>query len=66
MFKEVLRAIPNIETYPVIALFVFLSFFVGLMIWFFRVDKRRMDAIAEQALVDDIQAPSNHSTSQGV
>lgn len=58
MYKEVLQAIPDIETYPIIALAVFFSFFIGLMVWYFRVDKNKMNTMAAMPLDDETQAPS--------
>lgn len=43
MYKEVLQAIPDIETYPIIALIVFFTFFSALMVWFFTADKNRLE-----------------------
>lgn len=59
MYKEVLRAIPNIETYPVIALFVFFTVFLGLVIWFIKADTSKLQSIATQAIEDEVPPLAN-------
>jgi cbb3-type cytochrome oxidase subunit 3 len=39
MYKYVLRSIEGVETFPIIALIIFFSFFVGLLWWVMRKDK---------------------------
>ena len=60
MYKEVLQAIPNIETYPIIALVVFFSFFSALIVWFFIADKSRLDKVAMLPLEGDESIERNH------
>jgi hypothetical protein len=38
-FIHYLKAISGVEIYPLISLLIFFTFFVGLTIWVFRVDK---------------------------
>lgn len=52
MYKNVLASIPGIELYPIIALSLFFAFFIGLLVWFIRVDRARLNTLAEQALDD--------------
>lgn len=58
MYKEVLQAIPDIETYPIIALVVFFSFFTGMMIWFFTADKQRIQSYSLLPLDDEKNTPT--------
>ena len=39
MFKYYFNQIEHIEVFPIIALLIFFSFFVLLLIWIFRIDK---------------------------
>lgn len=52
MYKNVLTGIPGIEVYPIVALLIFFGFFLGLIVWFIRVDRTRMDEVAQQPLHD--------------
>lgn len=52
MVKNVLASIPGIEYYPIVALILFVTFFAGLLIWFVRADKRRLDAVSRLPLDD--------------
>lgn len=40
MFKDVLQAIEGVNIYPIISMFLFMLFFVGIIIWIFRLDKK--------------------------
>jgi cytochrome c oxidase cbb3-type subunit 3 len=40
MFKHYFERIIGIEIYPLISLFLFILFFIGLLIWVFRADKK--------------------------
>lgn len=55
MYKNVLTGIPGIEVYPIVALLLFFGFFVGLIVWYVRVDRRRMDEVAQLPLHDGEQ-----------
>jgi cytochrome c oxidase cbb3-type subunit IV len=39
MYKNVLQSIQGIEIYPLISLVIFALFFIGLIIWLFKIDK---------------------------
>jgi len=58
MYKNVLEHIPGIEYYPVLALILFFGFFLGLIVWFFRTDKQRMEHLSTLPL-DDVRAPGS-------
>ena len=40
MFKMIFESISGVEVFPVAALIIFFSFFVGLIIWLIRADKK--------------------------
>ena len=39
MFKHYFEQIQGIEVWPMISLFIFFTFFLGLLIWVWKVDK---------------------------
>ncbi|MBI9072829.1 MAG: cbb3-type cytochrome c oxidase subunit 3 [Melioribacteraceae bacterium] len=39
MFSKYLSSIENVDIYPIITLLLFFSFFVLVIIWFFKADK---------------------------
>lgn len=55
MYKNVLASIPGIEFWPIISLLIFFSVFVGLIVWFFRADRTRLQELAELPLHDATQ-----------
>lgn len=61
MYKNVLASIPGIELYPILALCMFFGFFLGLMIWFVRADKQKLNQASMLPLSD-----SEVSTTQGI
>lgn len=63
MYKNVLASIPGIEWYPIVALVLFFGFFTVLIVWFFKADKKRLDALSRSILQDDVAA-SDPTTSQ--
>lgn len=40
MFKHYFEGIQNIEIWPIISLTIFFMFFIGLVFWVFKVDKK--------------------------
>ncbi len=50
MEKEVLRAIEGIDVYPVISLVMFFIFFVIVIIWTLKADKRFIDRMSNLPL----------------
>jgi cbb3-type cytochrome oxidase subunit 3 len=48
MYKNVLASIPGIEYYPIVALVLFFSFFIGLTVWYFKADRQRLSVQANQ------------------
>ncbi|MBK7412513.1 MAG: hypothetical protein IPI29_08165 [Ignavibacteria bacterium] len=64
MYKNVLASIPGIEWYPVVALLFFFSFFGVLVIWYFRADQRRLEALAASILNDGTPRSESNSPSK--
>ncbi len=61
MTKEFLQAIPGVAAYPIISLAIFLTLFVGVVIWaFFRIDKKYINRMEQLPLES-----SNSSTLNG-
>ncbi|MDH5397983.1 MAG: cytochrome C oxidase Cbb3 [Cyclobacteriaceae bacterium] len=40
MFKYYFDQIENVEIWPIISLLIFLTFFIGLIVWLIRIDKK--------------------------
>jgi Ca2+/Na+ antiporter len=40
MYKDILQSIEGISVYPIISLIVFVLFFVVILIWMIKVDKK--------------------------
>ena len=56
MYKDVLRSIAGIEMFPVISLLVFVTVFVVMLVWAWRLDPRRLSELANLPL-DDADGP---------
>ena len=39
MFKYYFDRVENVEIWPIISLIIFFVFFIGLIIWLFKIDK---------------------------
>ena len=52
MYKNILRSISDVETFPVVAILVFFLFFVGLLFWVLRMDKGHEKHMASLPLED--------------
>lgn len=60
MHKELLRSIENIEIYPIISLLIFVTFFLGMFIWVFKVDKGYVDHMSGMPLNDEPKNEEHH------
>lgn len=40
MYKEVAQHIPGVSIYPIISLGIFFVFFLGMLLWVWKVDKK--------------------------
>lgn len=47
MIRNVLSHIPGIEYYPIVALLLFFVFFTGLLVWFLRADRKKLDRFSQ-------------------
>jgi cbb3-type cytochrome oxidase subunit 3 len=64
MYKNVLASIPGIEYYPIVALALFFSFFIGLTIWYFRADRQLLNVQANQPFDEGVPTtdlPTTHT-----
>ena len=59
MFKEVLQSIQGIEFYTIVSMIIFILFFIGMIIWLFKVDKKYIKDMSELPLEDDNNEFSN-------
>ena len=59
MFKEVLQSIQGIEFYTIVSMIIFILFFIGMIIWLFKVDKKYIKDMSELPLEDDNKEFSN-------
>ncbi len=53
MYKEILRSINDIDIFPIIAIMIFFLFFIGLLIWVFKMDKKHVRHMSNMPLEDD-------------
>lgn len=52
MYKNVLQSIDHIEIWPLISFIIFFSFFIGLLIWVFTVDKKYVNKMKSMPMDD--------------
>ena len=64
MYKNVLSSIPGIEYYPIFTLVLFFGFFIGLIIWYVRVDTKMLDVFARLPFEDDELQTSDSTETQ--
>ncbi len=50
MLEEILSKVPSVEIYPIISFILFFAFFIGILIWTFRVDKNYTKRMKELPL----------------
>lgn len=51
--KGHLTSIDGIEIYPVISLIIFFTFFIGMLIYIARIDKKTINKIKNMPLIED-------------
>jgi cytochrome c oxidase cbb3-type subunit IV len=61
MFKDVLQSIEGIEIYTIISMLIFIVFFIGMIIWLFKVDKKYIKDMSELPLNEENNSVSNYS-----
>ncbi len=53
MFKEVLQSIEGIEFFTIVSMLIFILFFIGMIIWLFKVDKKYIKHMSELPLNEE-------------
>lgn len=65
MIKNVLTSIGGVENYGIISIFIFFTFFLGVLVWAFSRQKDYLQAMSTLPLEGDKPAPrKNPETSQ--
>jgi cbb3-type cytochrome oxidase subunit 3 len=59
MFKEVLQSIEGIEFYSIVSMLMLILFFIGIVIWLFKVDKKYIKHMSELPLNENNHEVSN-------
>ena len=59
MFKDVLQSIEGIGIYTIISMIIFILFFIGMIIWIFKVDKKYIKHMSELPLNENNKEVSN-------
>lgn len=52
MFKYYFEQVNNVEIWPIMSLIIFVSFFIGLLIWVMKADKKYIQAMSNMPLND--------------
>lgn len=63
MFKHYFELVHNVAVWPVISMFVFLTFFIGLTIYVIMADKKFISDMSQMP-IDDPQDKTNGSQSK--
>lgn len=50
MYKDYLQSIEGVEVYAIISMIIFITFFIGIIIWLFKVDKQYIKKMEELPL----------------
>ena len=59
MIRNLLESIEGIDVYPVIGLIIFMIFFIILLVWIFRLDKKYISEMKDLPLDTDNKDFSN-------
>jgi cbb3-type cytochrome oxidase subunit 3 len=51
--RQFLNGVQGVDVYLIISLFIFLTFFVGVAIWFFKVDKKHIEKMSQIPLEEE-------------
>ncbi|WKN31587.1 CcoQ/FixQ family Cbb3-type cytochrome c oxidase assembly chaperone [Porifericola rhodea] len=60
--KYHMETIAGIEIYPLISFIIFFTFFLVLLLWVMRADKREIAEIASLPLDDKVKQPAQEQT----
>ena len=53
MYKSVLQSIEGIAIYPIFTLLLFFSFFVAMVVWVIRMDKKKINLLSQLPFEDE-------------
>jgi hypothetical protein len=53
MYKDILQSIEGVELYAIVAMIIFILFFVGMTIWIIKVDKNYIKLMSELPIKED-------------
>jgi len=53
MFKYYFEQVNNVEIWPIISLIIFITFFLGLLIWVVKVDKKYINEMSNLPMEED-------------
>ena len=59
MFKDVLQSVEGIEFYTIVSMLILILFFIGMIIWLFKVDKKYIKHMSELPLNENNNEVSN-------
>jgi len=59
MFKEVLQSIEGVEFFTIVSMLILILFFIGMIIWIFKVDKKYIKHMSELPLNENNKEVSN-------
>lgn len=59
MFKEVLQSIEGVEFFTIVSMLILILFFIGMIIWLFKVDKKYIKHMSELPLNEENNKVSN-------
>ena len=59
MYKDILQSISGIELYAIVAMVIFILFFVGMAIWVIKVDKKYIKRMRELPIEENNNEISN-------
>lgn len=53
MYKSVLQSIEGVAIYPIFTLLLFFSFFVAMVVWVVRMDKKKINLLSHLPFEDE-------------
>jgi cbb3-type cytochrome oxidase subunit 3 len=62
--KHHMTSISGIEIFPVISFLIFFLFFIGLIYWVMKMDKKSIDQVANLPFADEVRS-DNNKTKEG-
>jgi len=59
MFKHYFEQVNNVEIWPIISLIIFITFFIGLLVWVAFVDKKYIKEMSNLPMEEDVDKNNN-------